>query len=80
MDGKWKDLGVCKTVGELINILSKDIPLDSEISAAGAECHVLFNGSTVVFDEKDYSDEWNIDDYERMVYKNGMDVYKSSEL
>lgn len=59
MKKNWSCLGVAGTVGELIDILKKMEP-ETQISAAGGDCHVLFNGNKqVVFDEKDYSEEWN---------------------
>ncbi len=55
---KWKELRTCSTVGELMEVLTQ-LPAEMEITAAGGDCHVLTNNKTVVFDEKDYSEEWN---------------------
>lgn len=62
----WKDLTKDRTpatVGELIDILSK-LPKDYNISASGGDCHILINEAEkmMVFDEKDYSEEWNEDE------------------
>ena len=55
----WETLGVCGTVGDLMDILGY-LPRDLSISAAGGDCYVLYNGEDyVVLDEKDYSAEWN---------------------
>ncbi len=55
----WRDMGIVGTVGELVDKLSA-MPRDLCLSAAGGDCHILYNGlNQIVLDEKDYSDEWN---------------------
>lgn len=56
----WKNAGIATTVKDLKEILSA-YPDDYTISAAGGDCYVLINKNekSIVFDEKDYSDEWN---------------------
>ncbi len=63
-DESYKHLGIAGSVKELISIL-KGLPKESSLSAAGGDCHVIIQVDSdgicknVIFDEKDYSEEWN---------------------
>ena len=57
-EGIWRDLGIFSTVGQLVDKL-KTLSRYKSVSAAGGFCHLLYDGQSVVFDEKDYSEEWN---------------------
>lgn len=60
------DLGIAGNIGELIELIKEhNVPNDAMLTAAGGDCHMIvrtseYTGITeVIFDEKDYSDEWN---------------------
>lgn len=64
------DLGIASNVKELIEMIEEyNIPGTATITAAGGDCHMIVKTdnnaviSEMVFDEKDYSDEWN-EEYE----------------
>jgi hypothetical protein len=60
------DLGIASNVKELIEMIEEyNIPGTATLTAAGGDCHMIVNTnedaeiSEIVFDEKDYSEEWN---------------------
>ena len=60
------DLGITNNVGELLELIEEyNIPRTATLTAAGGDCHMIVNTddnaviSEIVFDEKDYSEEWN---------------------
>ena len=60
------DLGIAKNVKELIELIKEyEIPNTATLTAAGGDCHMIVNTnenaviSEIIFDEKDYSEEWN---------------------
>ena len=60
------DLGIAGNVGELLELIEEyNIPNTATLTAAGGDCHMIVNTdknaeiSEIVFDEKDYSEEWN---------------------
>ena len=55
---EWKCVGQPKTVKELKEMLA-EIPDNYEIKVIGVNGYVLAKGNKVVFDDADYSEEWN---------------------
>lgn len=60
------DLGIARNVSELLELIKEyDIPKTAILTAAGGDCHMIVNTnenaviSEIIFDEKDYSEEWN---------------------
>ena len=60
------DLGIAKNVNELLEIIEEyNILKTVFLTAAGGDCHIIVNTdkngviSEIIFDEKDYSEEWN---------------------
>lgn len=60
------DLGIAKNISELLELIEEyNIPKTATLTAAGGDCHMIVNTnkdaeiSEIVFDEKDYSEEWN---------------------
>lgn len=66
MSRPFEFLGRVKTVGELVELLRENcVDEDARVFASGAFCHVILkhNGrgkvTNIIFDDDDYSEEWN---------------------